>query len=50
MTTEPSMNAMLDARIVAARIHGSAFLAQAGPCGAAATIVLSHGNEATEAT
>jgi hypothetical protein len=44
------MNAMLDARIVAARIHGSVPLAQGGPCGAAAMIALSHGDEAMEAT
>jgi hypothetical protein len=44
------MNAMLDARIVVARIHGSAFLAQSAPGGAAATVVLSHGYEATTVT
>src|SRR4029453_14301772 len=43
------MNAMLDARIVAARIHGSVAFAQAALSGAAATIPLSHGNEVMEA-
>jgi hypothetical protein len=43
------MNAMLDARIVAARIHGSAFFAHGAPGGVAATIALSQGNEAMEA-
>ena len=44
------MNAMLDARIVAARIHGSFFLVHGEICGAAAIMDLSHGNEATAAT
>jgi hypothetical protein len=44
------MNTMLDARIVVARIHFSAFLAQGAPAGAAPTMALSHGNEATEVT
>jgi len=40
---------MLEARIVAARIHGSVAFAHAALSGAAATTPLSHGNEVMEA-
>jgi hypothetical protein len=44
------MNTMLDASIVVARIHGSAFLVQGARPVAEPTIALSHGNEATFVT
>jgi hypothetical protein len=44
------MNTMLDASIVVARIHGSAFLVQGARAAAAPTTALSHGNEATVVT
>jgi hypothetical protein len=42
------MNAMLEARMVVARIHGSAPGAHGALARADSTTVLSHGNEATE--
>jgi hypothetical protein len=44
------MKTMLDASMVVARIHGSAFLVQDARPVAEPTIALSHGNEATLVT
>jgi hypothetical protein len=44
------MNTMLDASMVVARTHGSAFLVQGAQPVAEPAIALSHGNEATLVT